>query len=151
MSAFKRGRKLGGVQVRQESVADITRRFADALDDERCRLLLATTPGARRNLTALLDALGMYAAGLGENLVSVGRFVVFWPMPPKRCMTDELRRFADALERRADLVRMVDPEYKRLASAVKAMSMFAAKLGIDLGLGRCDGVIVQEPVNRGRG
>jgi hypothetical protein len=54
---------------------------------------------------------------------------------PTERMTDELRRFADVLDRDWNKARAVDPGCRRLTSLVKGMQMYAGWLGVDLGCG----------------
>lgn len=138
---------------KQVEVADIFRRFADALDDpysseERVR----SDPGDY-DLARLLDAIGSYARECGTDLrgLTVGQKA--WELMHgegrkiiSRKLTDEVRRFADMLERKQDLVHKVDPGYKRLASAVKAANIYARSIGADLGLGSGWGAIVKDKI-----
>lgn len=122
----------------QKPVADIIREFAAALDTEACKESLAKIDPLRVKLTALLDAVGKYAAQVGveikptyiptTNLVELAFGV-------SRKLTDELRRFADVLQSRHDEVRDIDPGYKRLASVCQAIRIFCGLIGVDLGIG----------------
>jgi hypothetical protein len=121
--------------MRQRPVADIIRDFADMLDSEECRDALTAVDPARLKLARMLDALGKYATQAGVDLRQLRPGdVAALGFAPRR-LTDELRRFADALQRRHDAVLRIDPGYRRLTNALKAMNVYATWLGKDLGLG----------------
>ena len=125
-------------QVRQRPVADIVRAFADLLDSEQHKEALAKVDPLRLKLADMLDAVGKFAERCGVILQNVEATVagIKRGVIVRRNLTDELRRFADVLERRHDKVREVDPGYCKLISVVKAMSLYASWLGADLGVGK---------------
>lgn len=127
--------------LKQRQVSDIVRAFADLLDGDLHREALAKVDPLRIKLADMCNALGRYAEACGATLKAQRLYSSIkvsghekWPVQ-KLKLTDELRRFADMLERRHAKVREVDPGYRRLGSVLLAMQTYASWLGEDLGIG----------------
>jgi len=128
------------MSLKAEPISSIVHRFADLLDDERSREALDKADPLRVKLVDMLTALGKYAAQVGVDLrqmsltfpMKAGEFE--YDMLAPRKLTDELRRFADVLDKRKDAVLKIDPKLQRLASVVLAMEWYAKQLGVNLGV-----------------
>lgn len=138
------------MKAKQVPVADVFRKFADMVDDPHLLPVRAKVDPGRKVLASILDALGKYAAEMGTDLRWLNERVggaAFWEgNPPKlgRRLTDEVRRFADMVEKKRDLIRVVDPGHRRLTSAIKAVNIYALRLGVDMGLSRAWAVVPEE-------
>lgn len=129
--------------MKQIAVSDALRHFADALDsNERERRVGKFDPTGEK-LAAFCDALGKMASQVGVTLrakllsTPTGPLGLqsIYSLVVDRQLTDELRRFADVIDKKRDAVRKVDPGYKRLADVVPFIRMYCADSGIDIGLG----------------
>lgn len=117
--------------IKEVYVSDAFRAFADALDRAEPEQLDAFDPLGVR-LTQLCDALGQYSRRLGVDLRYFSRKDVLIRTP---ILCGELRRFADAVDKKQDDLKRVDPGLKRLASAMQFIKLYASDLGVDIGLG----------------
>lgn len=125
------------MSFKAEPVSTIVHRFADLLDDERNREAWERTDPLRVKLADMLHALAKYAADCGVEMPKLYKLSFTVPdnmTVPERRHTDELRRFADVLDKRRDAVLKADPKLERLASVVLAMEWYAKQLGVDLGV-----------------
>lgn len=123
--------------MRQVYVPDVFRKFADVLDDPDTLPKMDDFDPQRVKLTMFLNAVGTFARDLGIDLIRKRLSNGVDVTPINRKLTDELRRFADVIEKKHDDVRQVDPRYRRLTAALRAAQIYAEDIGRDLGVGGC--------------
>ena len=142
------------MEVKQVRISEAICRFADVIADSRHEAVLAEVDPAKVHLANLLVSMGRYADRMGWNirglsqedmndLANVDRV----PKSQVQLLADQLRRFAEMLERCHDKVRHVDPGYVRLGFVTGAIALYSRWLGVDVGLGSGRGIVIPRNMN----
>lgn len=140
-------------QIKQVRISDAIRRFADAVEDGRHEAVLAKVDPAKVHLANMLVSLGRFASALGwdirglsqgemNDLANADRV----PRTQVQVLADQLRRFADAVDRSHAKLAKVDPGYHRLGAVCRAIALYARWIGADVGLGSGKGIVLGRPM-----